>query len=414
MTKESVDVAYVTLTPETLANDKSIKITEAELRDAYQSERKAAPDNEERKARHILLKTGKNRTPEEAKKELEAIKARVEAGESFSAIAKKVSEDAGSAAEGGELGYLDKSTKLAPEFEKALFALKKPGDISEPVKTSFGYHLIQLEQIRKHDYPSFEQARNDVEQRLRKEKAGSLYSQRLRQMDNLAFENAQSLDAIVKQLGLEKQTAKGVTRNQGPPPFDDPQVRQRLFSTDVLDKGFNSAAVEYGDKKALVMRVIDRHEPKQIPFDKVSGKIRTQIQTERAQALAQKAFEKARDSLQSGASAAQVAADAGTDWKTFELVRRNAHGVPQDILQQAFELPRPGKDAKSIGSAGLPGGGTALITVTQVENGQLDALTDAEVQGMRSFLAKRAARLDFNGFFETVRAEATIKRADKS
>jgi peptidyl-prolyl cis-trans isomerase D len=343
--------------------------------------------------------------------ELNGIQAQLDAGESFGAIAQEVSEDPGSANQAGDLGFAGRGV-FDPAFEEALFALEAPGDVSNPVKTEFGYHLIQLEEIRDHEYPTFEQARADVEQRLRREQAGGVYEERLRELDNLAFEQPNGLEGIEEALGLAPQTAVGVTREQGPPPFDDPQVRERLFTSDVLDKRFNSAAVEFGDSRAIVMRVSERHEPKLIAFDDVADEIRNGVETERARALAEQAFEEARSRLESGASAAEVAQGYDANWQTFEQVRRNAAEIPRGILQQAFALPRPPEGGKSVGQATLPAGGTALITVTRVQDGQVEALTEAELNSMRGFLADRVSRLEFSALYETVREAASIKRVE--
>jgi hypothetical protein len=170
--------------------------------------------------------------------------------------------------------------------------------------------------------------------------------------------------------------------------------------------------VELGDNRGIVMRVTERHQPQAIPFDDVADDIRNGIETERAQVLAQEAFEDARSRLESGESASQVAGAYDANWQTFELVRRNAADIPGSILQQAFLLARPENDSKSIGEATLPGGGKALITVTRVQDGQVDSLTEAELNGMRGFLADRVSRLEFAALFETLREQASIKRAD--
>src|SRR5690606_19645658 len=176
---------------------------------------------------------------------------------------------------------------------------------------------------------------------VRREKAQALYQERLQELDNLAFENPTSLDPLKDALQLEVQTVTGVTRSAGPPPLDDPQVRERLFAPEVLENGFNSAAVEVGEGRAIVMRVTEHHPPEPIPFEEVANEIRDEIETERARALAQEAFEAARAELEAGSSAADVASEYGGNWQRFELVRRDAAAVPRSVLQAAFELARP-------------------------------------------------------------------------
>jgi len=310
MTPETVDVAYVTLAQEDMLDDPAIVVSEEQVVEAYEAERALAPAEEERRARHILLELNAERGPDAARQQLEEIRARVEAGASFEEIAAEVSEDPGSAAEGGDLGYAGRGIYMEP-FEQALFALDGSGALSEPVQTEFGYHLIQLVDVRVNEYPSLEEARAEIERTLREQQVVALYAERLRELDNLAFEQPQSLEAIESALGLPRQLAEGVTRNDGPGPFAVPEVRERLFGTEVLVNRYNSAAVEYAPGRAVVLRVEERHMPEAIPLDAVADEIRTGIETERARNLAIQAHNDAVSRLNAGEATARVAADHG-------------------------------------------------------------------------------------------------------
>jgi peptidyl-prolyl cis-trans isomerase D len=231
-------------------------------------------------------------------------------------------------------------------------------------------------------------------------------------MDNLAFEQPNDLKGIQSALGLTVETADEVTRDQGPAPFDDSAVREALFADEVLENGYNSAASEFADGRAIVVRVRQRHEPEAIPFEDVAASIRDAVETERAQELAIAGLEAGREKLESGASAAEVARTVSGNWQRFEAVRRNATEVPRTVVQTAFDLPRPAENDKQVGTALLPSGGSALVTETRVRDGDVQALTEAEVSSMESFLADRLARLEFAGLFETVRADASISRPE--
>lgn len=410
-TEESVDVGYVTLGLDDLVHDPSVEVSAADVQAAYEADRKAAPPSEERKSQHILLTTGDQRSDADAIAALEQIKARIEAGESFADVAGEVSEDPGSSSQGGELGFAGRGV-FEPAFEHALFALQEPGDLSEPVRTDFGYHLIRLEEIRRHAYPEFDTVKDDIELRLRREQARTLFTDKLRELDSLAFEHPEGLQPIADALGLTLQNAEGITREQGPPPFDAAQARDAVFSDDVLDKGYNSAAVEFADDRAMVTRVAERHEPQPIPFEDVADDIRYAMETDQAQALADEAKAKALERLRAGDSAAEVADAFDSNWQTFAAVRRSATEVPRAVVQAAFDLPRPGSSGKSIGEATLPSGGRAVVTITSVQDGAVDTLSDNDLDGMRRFLADRVSREEFTAFYETLRDEATIHRPE--
>ncbi|MBX3706871.1 MAG: SurA N-terminal domain-containing protein [Pseudomonadales bacterium] len=409
MTEESVDVDYVELVAAELANDPSIAVSEDAVREAYEADRAAAPAGEERRSRHILLTLTDARDAAAASAEIEALKARIAAGEAFEDLARAVSEDPGSAAQGGDLGLVGRGV-FDKAFEDALFALAAPGDLSGPVATEFGYHLIRLDEIRASEYPAFEDARAAIEQRLRREQADALYQERLRELDNLAFERPNDLAGIAADLGLEIRRTDGVTRSTGDGVFAAQPVRDALFAREVLDNGFNSAAVEHAAGRAVVMRVAERHPAEQIPLEALAEALRDQITSERARDLARQAREAAEARVAAGDPVAEIALAHGVNWQRFEGAMRSAEDIPRDVLDVAFRLTRPAPGDKSVGAAELSGGGSAVVTVTRVQDGDVAAMTESEIDGIRRFVADRTARLDFGGFYESLERAASIRR----
>lgn len=411
VTPERVDVAYVTLALQDVLADADIEVSEDDLRAAYEAERAQAPAEEERHARHILLQTGPDRDAAAAREALEAIRGRIDAGEDFAELAREVSEDPGSAPAGGDLGYAGQGV-FDPDFEAALFALDAPGAVSEPVETEFGVHLIQLLDIRRSEYPSFEAARAELERVLREEQARDLYEARVRELDSLAFEQPDSLDGLADALGLQVQQQAGITRDQGAGPFQNAEVRARLFDAEVLVNRFNSPAVRYADDHAIVARVTERHPPEPIALDAVAEDIRADIELERARALVTRASAEALARLEAGEGTAAVAEDYGISWQSFEGIRRNDAQVPRNVVQTAFALPRPTPGDKTLGQATLPAGGQAVVTVTRVEDADVAALPASELQGMRGFLASRVSEQEFGALFQTYYDRARIRRVE--
>jgi len=410
MTDERLDLAYVSLSWENLIDDPAIDVSEDEIVSAYEADRALAPASEERRSSHILLQLNEDRTEEQAMSELAALRARIEAGESFPDIARESSEDPGSASSGGDLGYVGRGV-FDPAFESALFDLA-PGEVSEPVRSSFGYHLIRLEDVRNTEYPALEAQRGEIELRLKRAEAEALFVERVRELDNLAFENPNGLQAISDQLGLETHTVDGVTRSQGEGLFTHEALRDAAFSEEVLESGFNSAAVEYAPASAAVVRLLKRHQPEPVPLAEVADSIRAEIVNERARVLAADAQTAAMARLEAGESVAEVADTYGLEWQKVELVRRNSTDVPREVLQAGFALRRPPEGGKSVGETALQSGGQALITVTRVQDGDVTTLSEAEISGVREFLADRISRTDFEGFYQTLEANAAIKRPE--
>jgi peptidyl-prolyl cis-trans isomerase D len=407
MTEEAVDVEYVELTLEALIDDPSIEISEDDVIAGYEQEKAASLGNEQRDSRHILLQITEDRSAEQAIAEIQALRSRIEAGESFAELAAEYSEDPGSKAVGGDLGPVSQGL-FAPEFEAALWALEV-GEISEPLQTDFGVHLIELKEVIASEFPSLDEMRAEIEMGLKRAEAERLFIDRVRELDNLAFEQPESLDGISEALGLEIQTAQAISRSTGAGIFGNVTLRESLFTAEVLDQGFNSPAVEYLENRAVVSRVTARHEPETIPLETVAEDIRAEIASEQARLALESAHADALARVQADENVSAIADEFGLSWQTRELVRRNEVGVPAEVLSAAFELKRP-VAGKQVGSAQGADGTRYVITMTRVEDGDLSTMTEAEIQGMRQFLATRAQTMDFDGYYQALEQDASISR----
>ncbi len=407
MTEESVDIAYVELTIDTLLDDPDLEIAEEDLIASYEAEKDAALSDEQRDSRHILITVNDERSAEAAAAEIEALKARIEAGEDFAALATEFSEDPGSAAAGGDLGPVGKGL-FAAEFEEALWALEV-GELSGPVETEFGVHLIELKEIVVNEFPAFEEMRDQLATRLKRDAAAGTFVDRVRELDNLAFEQPESLDGLSEALGLEVQTVEGVSRSLGSGIFGNVELRDAVFTSEVLDQGFNSAAVEYLENRAVVARVVARYEPETIPFEEVAEDIRAELVSEEARLAIASAHEEALARVEAGDNVSEVANAYGLAWQTVELARRNQAGIPTEVLGEAFSLERP-QDDKQVGSATAADGTRYVVTMTRVEDGDLSTMTEAEIDSMRQFLANRASSQDFDAFYRALEEDASISR----
>jgi peptidyl-prolyl cis-trans isomerase D len=409
-TEETVDVAYVELTAESLTGDESITVSEADVRAAYEAEAAVSLLGDRRKSRHILLQVTEDRTAEQAEELLVDLRERLGRGADFAELAEEFSEDPGSAAAGGELGLVGKGV-FDPEFERVLWTLNE-SEVSEPVRTEFGYHLIQLDEIEVSEYPPFEDQQAAIELQLRRDQAAGLFIDRLRELDNLAFERPDSLDGIATELDLEQRTVAGVSRSQGDGIFANVTVRDAVFTNDVLENGYNTAAVGMTDNRAVVARVTARHAAQAIPLADVIDDVRAEIVAERARVLAEESHQAAQVRIQAGESVSVVADDYGVQWQTHALAGRNRTDLPAPVLQAAFTLPRPATGAKSVGSTTLAEGGNAVLTVTRVVDGDLALMAETEIEELRGYLNERAGNLDFAAFYGTLERSASVSRPE--
>ena len=409
MTDEAVDVAYLELSWQALLDDPGIDIDEARVRSEYEADKANAGGEELRGSSHILLQVTDERSDEQARNQLNDFRERIESGESFANLAREYSEDPGSQAAGGELGSVGKGI-FDPDFEQVLWDLEEDGHLSEPVKTQFGYHLIRLDGVEIRPYPSFEEVQADIEQRLLEAQARALFKDRVRELDNLAFEMNDALDGIAETLELEQRRTGGVTRESGEGIFVNAELRDALFQADVLLDGNNSPAVEYADGRAVVARVREHYPPVVKSFAKVEQAIGESLIEQAARQALFAARSDALRQIRDGASVSDVANSHGLDWETFELATRAGGTAPADVLSAAFALPRPPEGGRSVGEASLGVEGEALVTVTRVVDGDLAAVSDQELETMRAYFASRGGTLDFAALQAALDADADIDR----
>jgi peptidyl-prolyl cis-trans isomerase D len=411
MTPLTVDVSYLQMSAEDLVDDSSIEITEADLLSLYEDERALALADEQRDSAHILIQINQDRSDAEALAAITDIQNRIAAGEDFPELAKQYSEDAGSAVAGGDLGPAGKGI-FDPAFEAALWNLQEPADISEPVLTNFGYHLIQLKNIVVPEYPEFDTMKEQLTLRAREIQAQDLFIDKALELERAAYDERFSLNNTAATMGLSVTKAPGVsqTGDNEDPLLNDPAVNSVLFSSEVLE-GTNSDAIELNDTQIVVVRVDKQYEPEPVPLNQVADEIRGDLVREKALAAIEAAKAEGMQRLTAGESVTEIARDLGSRWQTFELAARANSGqnIPNAVLEAAFDLARPLPGKKSVGMSDLPDG-AALITVTRVIQGDPTTTTDAEIEQLRQVAENRAARLDFQGLFEAARQQLGVKQ----
>ncbi len=410
MTPLKVDVRYVSFGAEDLLDDERLAIDEESVRELYEEERRLALADEQRDSSHILLQVNDDRSAEQALSLMTEIQTRLNAGEDFAALAEELSEDPGSAAQGGSLGPVGKGV-FDPAFEEALFALAEPGEVSDPVLSAFGYHLIRLDDIVVPEYPDFETQQEALERQVRLAEAGNLFADDALALERAVYDERSSLDGSAAELGLNVVAVNGVSRLA---PGDDavlanPRVMEAVFSADVLD-GRNSDPIEIGEDQIVFVRVDEQYAPEPIPLAEVTEEIRADIVREKALQAIDEAQAAALEQLRAGASTVEVAREFGTEWQSFEAAARGGNpAIPSQVLTAAFDLPRPPGGEKALGVADLPDG-AAVVTVTRVIPGDVNTTTDADLDELRRLAEGRISRLDFQSLFQAAEESIGVER----
>ena len=420
ITDARADVEWLELSLEGLRSSVEVDDSDDALRAIYEDDISAMDRQRQRNSAHILVVVDEETDESAALAKIQEAANRLEAGEDFSALAKELSEDPGSSDSGGSLGMMSKGS-FDPVFEDALWALENPGDVSEPVRSEFGYHLIRLNEIGVADVPTFAEEKNNILDRLRAEAAGEAFDAAVEELEQRAFEERYELTETASAMGLSLQRAEGITESvasdgQQWALAGNSDVIDSLFSTEGLE-GENSAVIVMNDGRAVVVRVAQYHAPEQLTLADVRQTIldelkqetaRSEIEADKANALAQ---------LEEGVSVSEVANDLGKRWATHELITRmsltpaGAANVPESILAEAFSLPRPEDGGKSIGSATTPEG-SALIIVTRVLAGDVGATGEALLQQLEQQITGRDQQLEFGAFFAAAETSVGVTRSE--
>jgi len=397
MSPEQVEVEYLELKKEAFAGRS--EITEEALQEAYQ--REIAALSEQRNAAHILIEVGDKLDDAKAKAKIEGIAERLAQGEDFSALAREFSDDGGSAQEGGELGYAGRGVYEMP-FEQALYALKV-GEVSAPVRTDYGWHLIKL--LAEPEVPGLASLREKLTQSLKEQQAGQDFAEAKRLLEASAFEAA-DLEQPAQEFHLPVQTSKPFGRDGGEGIASNREVVQVAWSSEVLEEGSNSRLIDLNADTALVLRVKEHHKPELLPFEQVAGYIRKQLTRQQARDNAREKGEQRLAQLRTG----KHEPVEGETWEQVENATRNQDKVDPLLLQTLFRLPHPeAEDKPEFAGIALNNGDYLVLRLSSVNEPEM-ALSSEEKAFYRQALASRRGAEDFAAFRAQLQQQAKIKR----
>lgn len=377
---ETVEVQYLELRLEDVAGE--IDVDEAELREAYQAGLESGRFRtiEERRARHILVQKNDERTDEQARERAEELLARIENGESFEALARTESDDTLSGPDGGDLGWIAEGT-LDDALVDAAFETP-PGEVTGPVETSFGWHLLKVDEIRGGDTTSFEEAREQLLSQVRESRADGLFVDRGEQLAELVFQNAGSLEPAAQALGLELKTVAGVSRERGPAIASNAKVRDAIFSQPVLEEGLNSDVIELEFGHLVAVRLLDRTPARLRPLEEVRESIVSVVEVEKAREAVAELGRSVTEQVRAGTPLAQIAADLEVEIDpvmNYEVTRQSRE-VPTQLVTAVFDEPVTEADPAS-GTAGEEGTAAAPVDAGTEADTDTEAADEAAADG---------------------------------
>jgi peptidyl-prolyl cis-trans isomerase D len=404
---EQASIEYVML--DLASIEKGITLNEADLKTYYEQNAGRIGGQEERRASHILVAVPKGAPPEEkakAKAKADELLAQVQKNpDSFAEVAKKNSQDAGSAPQGGDLDFFARGAMTKP-FEDAVFAMKQKGEIAGPVESEFGYHIIRLTDVKTPKQRTFEEMRPQLEADLKKQQAQKKYAEAAEAFSNGVYEQSDSLKPVADKLKLEIRTAAGVTRTPQPGasgPLANPKFLGALFAPDTVERKRNTEAVEVGPSQLVSGRIVQYAAARTRPFEEVKAQVRERVVAAKAAELARKEGEAKLAAWKANPAAAEFPAP-------IIVSRQEAAKQPRQVVEAALRA-EPAKLPALVG-VDLGPEGYAIVKVNKMLPRDTPAPQQAqqEVQQYTQAWARTETLAYYNLLKDRYKAEILVPR----
>jgi peptidyl-prolyl cis-trans isomerase D len=375
MRPEQLRLQYLAIDPAAFEAD--IVVTDEQIEAEYAVRRAAmeqvAARTERRRAAHLLVKVDGDRSIQQATQWISSLQDRLRAGEDFAALAREASEDPSTSSMGGELGPVGLGD-LPEAMEQALFSLA-PGEVSQPVRTEDGLHLVKLVSVQSRDLPGVEDSRADIVRDLRRRAVEQRVVEMSDRLEDLAFEHS-DLQTPAEQLGLTIQTSEWLSINDTRGLFASPAVREAVASTALRAQRLNSDLIALPDGRSVVVRIDQIQSAEPMPLEEVSERIRVSLQREKALAELDALTEAGLGAVAAGGSLEDIAVQWSASVEQASGIGREDVSPSAEIVRAAFNAPRtpdnatPGKNVMRLANGDL-----IALSVDAVRDGggELDA-----------------------------------------
>lgn len=403
--EETVAVAYVLLDKDAIAAE--IEVGESDLIARYEAERAESEGAAEKRASHILFGTSAGLDEARALEAAAAARERLDAGEEFAALARELSSDEVSARDGGDIGYTDGGAFPEP-IETALERLG-PGEVSGPVITEFGVHLVMLTEDADGGYPAYEEVAARIEREAKSAEVDLIYAARLEDLSNLAFETG-DLQTISTELGLAVRESGPFGREGGAGLFADPGLAAAAWSDEVLLEGANSDAIEVNDAQTVVLRVRRFAEASVRPLEEARAEIAVLLRARMERDAARELGRRVLAAAEAGEGLDALLEEHGLEWVEADETGRTAFAVNREIVERAFGMPVP-QDGPELADITLANGAFVVIELNRVNPGDFSAMSETERETMLASMRADLGNSDFQAYMANLREKADIRSA---
>ena len=401
--EETVIAEYVILDKDMISQE--LDVNEGEILAQYEAERSEYEGSSEKRAAHILFEVGFEYNEEEALELATATQQRLADGEDFAALALELSSDIVSGEEGGDIGYTD-GTAFPAAIEEALETLSLD-EVSAPVVSEFGVHLVKLTEDAENIFATFEEARDRIERDLKSSEVELIYGERLQDLSNLAFETG-DLQTISEELGLEISQSEPIGRSGGSNIFSNQSAVDAVFSDEVLIDGNNSDVIELSDLQSVVVRVTEFNEAAVLPLEEVQPEIAVIVRTEMERQAVQDLGNQLAEAADAGEGLEELLTENELEWIEETEINRDAFTVNREVLDAVFALQRP-QGEPELASITLSNGTFVLVELNQVNEGTIDSIPEEEREEIVELITTDLGNSEFQAYLNTLRGNSDIQ-----
>ena len=402
-TPEQVSVEYVELLLEDLA--KKVVVTDEKLKAFYEEQIDQYTTPERRKISHILFKINDKTTDKAALEK--ALKAKQDlANKDFAVLAAEVSDDKLTAKKGGDLGLFNIGT-MEKAFEDAASALKL-GEVSNPVKSAFGYHLIKVTELVPGNIKPFDSVKNEVTKAYQKAQAENAFYEAGEKLTEMSYENPDNLQTVADALGIAVKKSALFTKEKGEGIAADEKIRSAAFSEEVL-QGNNSAPAELSTEHLVVVRLLEHKAAAKRDLNEVKQEVAGVLSKEKANLQSVEKAKQIMVRLQAGESIQVVAAENKLKINTDKGLVRGKNKLPEQLNNAIFKAAKPLGGKPSVFIAALPSGEQVVVSLSRVTAGIMSEDDKKQMELAKKNIANAFGQVEFNQVLSSLQAEADIE-----
>lgn len=385
---EQVKVSYIELAAESLKAQ--MTVSDEEVEQYYQEHLDKYSSEEQRRVAHILIEG-------DDQARAQAVLDELNAGADFATLAQEKSDDFGSADNGGDLGWIERDV-MDPAFEEAAFALQNVGDVTELVKSDFGYHIIKLEELKDSVVKPFSQVAAQIKQEMIDQKAVDQFYELQSELEKVAFEYPDSLEEASKAIGQQVKHTDFISQLDAPEILRSPAVAQAIVSPEVKLDGLNSEVIEVAPEHIIVVRVDDARDETVLPIAEVQEQVAAQLSRVKGEQQASETASEVVAALQAGNG--DILTEKGLAFGELEKIDRRS-----PLAQTVFAMAKPEQGVSVYAQSKDLSGNVVVVALEQVE----EKLEPMLAQQISVQLQRVSAQRDLSAIVATLRANTDIE-----